>query len=76
MVHRAPVLPYRPVVSTVAFRVRAARASDIVLADGPPAAPAAATPTAAGGSQPAGRRRRRTSRRRAVDTSLGGGLNR
>jgi hypothetical protein len=33
MAHRAPLIPLRPIRSTAAFRVTAARASDVVLAD-------------------------------------------
>jgi O-acetyl-ADP-ribose deacetylase (regulator of RNase III) len=64
MAHKALVLPIRPVRPTVAFRVTAARASDVVLADGAAveSVTVPAAPAGSGGVDPRGRRRRRRRR--------------
>jgi hypothetical protein len=72
MVHRALAVPTHPLVSTVAFRVTASLAKDVVVADGPSAESVGAATVTAPDPQPGGRhRRRRWSRRRPIDTSVG-----
>ena len=69
MAHRAPVIPVRPVRSTAAFRVTAARASEVVLAD---LAVGERVATPAGtGVDPRRRRRRRRRRPSAPTAALG-----